>query len=160
MLKICSLRYALLWALLFSMGLLLSGCGSSKPVGYDDGRGYAAVKTAKSMVGKPYKWGGCSPYDGFDCSGYVWWVYRQHGLNLPRTASEQARYGQAVSYDDLRAGDIVVFDPPENKGRHTGIYTGNTSFLHSPKAGARVREESMRSPYWNRYFIEGRRVLR
>lgn len=159
MLNICSARYLFILGLFIGAGLLFSGCGSSKPVGYDDGRGAAVVKTAKSMVGKPYKWGGCSPSDGFDCSGYVWWVYKQHGLSVPRTASEQARYGQSVSYDNLRAGDIVVFDPPQNKGKHTGVYTGRGTFLHSPKAGARVREEGVQ-PYWYRHFVEGRRVLR
>lgn len=124
--------------------------------------GHAVVSTARSQIGRPYKWGGESPRDGFDCSGFVWWVFRQHGVTLPRVSWQQAGAGKAVRRGSLRAGDIVLFKVPGGgKSLHTGIYSGqNNFFIHSPKSGHHVREESMMSSYWRRYYIGARRVIR
>lgn len=139
---------------LFS-GCTFSGGGNT---GFDSGKGEKIVQTARTVTGTPYCWGGASPSQGFDCSGYVFWVYKQHGYSLPRTAAEQARVGTSISRSNLKAGDIVVFSP--SWGKHTGIYTGRKTFLHSPKSGSKVREESLETPYWSRVFVGGRRVVR
>ena len=136
-------------------GCTLSGGGNAS---FDSVKGEKIVQTARTVIGTPYCWGGTSPSQGFDCSGYVFWVYKQHGYNLPRTAAEQARAGASVSKGNLRAGDIVVFNP--SWGKHTGIYTGRKTFLHSPKSGSRVKEESLNTPYWSRIFAGGRRIIR
>ncbi len=141
---------------------LFAGCAGQQIVEDDSAsreKGLQIVKTARSMLGKPYCWGGESPSCGFDCSGYVCWVYNQHGYNLPRTAEEQASCGSSISRSNLRAGDIVVFRPSWFS-KHTGIYTGDNSFLHSPKSGSYIKEEPLDAPHWQKYFVEGRRIIR
>ena len=143
--------------LLFATGCTLSG--SVDPAPYNP-RGEAIVQTARAQVGKPYKWGGCSPKDGFDCSGYVFWVYQQHGIKVPRTSSDQARVGGQVARSALQPGDIVVFAPKWQSGLHTGIYSGKNRFLHSPKSGSRIREDKLSDKHWSDCFVSGRRVVR
>lgn len=144
----------------FALALIFAGgCTTKYPRG-GDVRGEAIVNTARSQIGTPYRWGGCTPGQGFDCSGYIVWVYQQHGINLPRTAAEQAAAGYSVSRGELKAGDIVVFRPKSQKGKHTGIYTGRNTFLHSPKTGSVVREESISVPHWSKALVDVRRVLR
>ena len=124
-------------------------------------KGRAIVRTARSMLGKPYKWGGTSPSKGFDCSGLVWWAFNRHGIKVPRVSWQQAKAGKVVHKSNMRAGDIVLFKiPGEGKRFHTGIYSGNGHFfIHSPKRGAHVREESMNKAYWRKYFTGARRIL-
>ena len=139
----------------------LSGCtmsGSAGNASFNSVKGEKIVKTARAVTGTPYCWGGDNPSQGFDCSGYVYWVYKQNGYTVPRTAAQQANAGTSISRGNLRAGDIVVFNP--NWGKHTGIYTGRKTFLHSPKSGSKVREESLEVPYWSKIFAGGRRIIR
>jgi cell wall-associated NlpC family hydrolase len=115
------------------------------------------VATARAQTGLPYRSGGSSPQGGFDCSGLVLWVYRQHGITVPRLAKAQAFFGRPVGINDLRPGDIVAFRL--NGAYHTGIYSGNGRFIHSPSTGSRVREESLNIKYWLRSFVGGRRII-
>lgn len=117
------------------------------------------MTSAKNLKGVRYRNGGDSPETGFDCSGYVCWVYNENGISLPRTAREQSRVGRAVNKKDLQPGDIVAFRIRSRTGYHTGIYTGNGNFIHSPSSGKRVSESSMNSAYWRKRFIGARRVL-
>lgn len=122
----------------------------------------ALVRTARSALGVPYRNGGRTPTEGFDCSGFVWWTFYQHGVNLPRTTEEQAACGSAVAPgQELRPADIIVFRTGSGPlGLHTAIYTGGGQFVHSPKPGSTVREESLTVHYWQRAFITARRILR
>lgn len=88
------------------------------------------VETAKQYIGVPYAYGGSSP-KGFDCSGFVQYVFRQHGISLPRTASEQASVGTKVSTPE--PGDLVFFTRNVGGGgiEHVGIYVGDDSFIHA-----------------------------
>ncbi|MDL2315734.1 C40 family peptidase [Desulfovibrio sp. OttesenSCG-928-A18] len=117
--------------------------------------GTAVSKTALSMVGTRYKYGGASPSKGFDCSGLVSWAYAQHGLSLPRTAKAQSRSGKSVKKSNLQPGDVVVFKT--RNGMHTGIYTGRGRFVHSPSTGKKVCEESLGARFWTEHFVSGRR---
>ncbi|WP_432738184.1 C40 family peptidase [Maridesulfovibrio sp. FT414] len=151
---------------------LAGGCGKS-PValhytGYNEQLpasgsriAHAVVQSARAQIGKPYKWGGASPSEGFDCSGLVWWAYHRHGVKLPRVSWQQAEAGRPVHLSRISAGDIVFFRiPGQDKSLHTGIYSGEGSFfIHSPKSGHVVREESMDKAYWRKYYIGARRVL-
>ena len=154
-------KQGLYLASVFFCALVLSGCGTARievPTGQPK-QGWAVVRTARTQIGVPYKWGGASPKEGFDCSGYLVWVFSRHGIALPRHTSGQAAAGRRVARKNLRSGDIVVFRPPAQKGgRHTGIYAGNGKFLHSPSSGSTVREEPL-SGVWAKWFVEGRRVL-
>ncbi|MCL1915490.1 MAG: C40 family peptidase [Desulfovibrionaceae bacterium] len=121
------------------------------------GNGGGIVSTARSQTGVPYRLGGTTPQKGFDCSGLVYWVYKQYGISVPRLAKAQASSGRQVNSADLKPGDIVAFRI--NGAYHTGIYSGNGNFIHSPRTGSRVREENLRNGYWSKRFIGGRRMI-
>lgn len=93
------------------------------------------VEFALRFLGTPYVWGGNTP-SGFDCSGYVKYVYAHFGINLPRRASEQATVGQTVSLDEAQPGDLVFFYSPIS---HVGIYLGDGMFVHAPRTGDVVK---------------------
>lgn len=154
---------ARLWAQLL-LALSLGGCGFFSPQADTSPapvKAHKVVKTAYSQMGKQYRSGGASPQKGFDCSGLIWWAYRQHGVKVPRITTEQARSGQPVPKTRPRAGDIVVFRTGNSpRGLHTGIYAGGGSFIHSPRKGERVRMESLNIPYWKSKLIAVRRVVR
>ncbi len=119
--------------------------------------GELIVDTAKIALGTAYVFGGTT-LKGFDCSGLVQWAYKHLGVQLPRTAREQSRVGEAVaSPDDLRIGDIVAFHHPR-RGYHTGIYTGDGQFIHSPRRRSSVKIASLNNPYFKKTFLGARRV--
>lgn len=118
----------------------------------------AVVRTAQAVIGVPYKWGGASPQEGFDCSGLVWWVMRHNGLSVPRMTNAQAASGTAIAPTQAVAGDIVVFRVG-GKGLHTGIVSGSGTFIHSPKSGSAVREERYTNGYWWPRLLTVRRTL-
>ncbi|OKY74071.1 MAG: hypothetical protein BM485_15775 [Desulfobulbaceae bacterium DB1] len=118
------------------------------------------INTAANFVGIPYKWGGQSIDEGFDCSGLVMAVYQLNGLNLPRTSWKQYRTGKAVQVDELKKGDLVFF--ATNGGRtvsHVGIYTGNNTFIHAPKRGKPIQSASLDNAYFKTRFMGGRTYL-
>ncbi|MGE4504322.1 MAG: C40 family peptidase [Desulfovibrionaceae bacterium] len=155
-------------ALLLLLAGLLSGCGllgkvhldpfSSSPAPRAATGTNPVVRTAESVMGTPYKWGGDSPREGFDCSGFVYWAFAENGVRIPRVSWEQVNTGQRIRRADLRAGDLVFFDTGQKRGFHVGLATGRGTFLHSPKAGSRVSESSLDNSYWYRRFMFGRRV--
>lgn len=106
------------------------------------GRPYI-VAIAARYLGTPYKYGGTSPQTGFDCSGFVQYVYRQAGITLPRTSMTQQQIGRRVSMNALLPGDLVFRGYP---AYHVGIYVGNGQAIHSPHTGAVVSYQSI--SYW------------
>ena len=110
------------------------------------------VGIAMRYLGTPYVWGGASP-SGFDCSGFVMYVFSQIGVSLPHSSYAQYGYGSPVSRGDLQAGDLVFFD---GLG-HVGIYIGGGSFIHSPHTGDRVKISSM-TGWYSSTFVGGRRL--
>jgi cell wall-associated NlpC family hydrolase len=123
--------------------------------------GYEISGAALSLRGAPYRNGGSDP-SGFDCSGFVWYVFGQHGVYLPRTVSEQFRAGSEVDARNLRAGDLVFFDTVNSGGRqhatHVGIVIGGDEFIHAPSSRGEVRVERLASTYWGPRFLGARRV--
>ncbi len=122
----------------------------------DDSVQAVVIPKAESMLGVMYKYGGTTP-KGFDCSGFVQWVYKHAGVTLPRRAKDQARVGEAVkNKDDIQVGDIVAF----RRGRvyHTGIYVGEGKFIHSPRTNKDIRISDMGVSYFGKYYIGTRRV--
>jgi cell wall-associated NlpC family hydrolase len=110
------------------------------------------VGIAMKYLGTPYVWGGASP-SGFDCSGFVMYVYAQVGVSLPHSSYAQYGFGSAVSRGDLQAGDLVFFD---GLG-HVGIYVGGGQFIHSPHTGDVVKISPMTGWYAST-FVGGRRL--
>ena len=129
----------------------------SKPA---SGKAGAIIRTARLMIGAPYKWGGESPSTGFDCSGLIWFSYRQHGINLPRVSWQQFGAGYAIKRSKLRPGDLVFHKVDKSgKSLHVGIVTDRGTFVHAPSSGKRVMESSLGNPYWQKHYIGARRVL-
>lgn len=117
------------------------------------------VQAAEKYLGHPYLWGGADPRKGFDCSGFVQYLYKQEGIALPRTTYQQVKVGKPVDNPkDLQPGDIVFFS---SKGdvHHEGLYIGHSQFIHSPHTGDVVKISSMNEPYYKQQFLTGRRVL-
>jgi cell wall-associated NlpC family hydrolase len=111
----------------------------------------AVIPTAERYIGVRYTWGGTSPTGGFDCSGYVQYVFNKHGVKLPRTSRAQAYAGSRVPLDfqSLRAGDLIMFAPGGMDGgraiSHVAIYAGNRRIIHSSKSGQGVRYDNLMS---------------
>ncbi|SFN22102.1 C40 family peptidase [Dokdonella immobilis] len=105
-----------------------------------------------------YKRGGRSPTTGFDCSGFVRYVFRQGiGAELPNTSSAQFLTGHAVARDAMRSGDLVFFRTRGKRVSHVGIYLGEGRFIHAPSSGKTVSVSSLSEHYWSRRFAGARR---
>lgn len=98
------------------------------------------IARAKQFIGTPYKWGGTGPL-GFDCSGFTQFLYRELGIDLPRISAQQSSSGKRVGIDQLRPGDLVLWDNSSrnNGADHVAIYIGNGQVIHAPKPGDAVK---------------------
>jgi len=142
------------------LALLLGGCAGD-PARTPAGKAYAAQasEVAASMVGKPYRYGGHHPNQGFDCSGLVYYSYRRAGLDVPRATTAQRRSGRKVSPSSLSRGDLLFFNQEGKPSSHVGIYLGGDRFVHAPSSGKRVRVDSFSDPYWQKHFVDARRFF-
>ena len=112
---------------------------------------------ALKFKGTPYKFGGTTP-SGFDCSGYIRYVFNHFGISLPRTAAEQAKVGKSVSKSNLQKGDLVFFANTYKKGvSHTGIYLGNGNVVSAESGGVKVSNINT-NPYWGPKYDSAKRV--
>jgi cell wall-associated NlpC family hydrolase len=119
--------------------------------------GYALSGTALSLRGAPYRNGGIDP-SGFDCSGFVRYVYGQHGVAMPREVREQFKVGKSVDRGKLEPGDLVFFSTVAPGASHVGIVIGGDQFVHAPSERGVVRVESLTQQYWASRFIGAKRV--
>ena len=119
--------------------------------------GYALTGTALALRGVPYQNGGATP-EGFDCSGFVQYVFAQHGLSMPRVTKVQYRTGKKVGRKALEPGDLVFFSTIAPGPSHVGISLGGDRFVHAPSEGGVVRIDSLEQEYWRTRFIGARRV--
>jgi len=116
------------------------------------------VGTALSLQGAPYRNGGTDP-SGFDCSGFVAYVFAQQGLAVPRTVSELYVAGREISADALEPGDLVFFSTVAPGATHVGIAVSADEFVHAPSSKGVVRVERLSASYWNSRFVGIRRVF-
>ncbi|MGE1561550.1 C40 family peptidase [Pantoea septica] len=122
-----------------------------------------AMTKLMGQLGKPYQWGGTSPHTGFDCSGLVWYAYKDLvKFRIPRTANEMYHLRDAapVKRESLEKGDLVFF---RINGRgtadHVGVYLGNGKFIQSPRTGKDIQISGLSDDYWQRHYIGARRVM-
>ncbi len=117
------------------------------------------VLNAMSFMGVPYRWGGSTPETGFDCSGFVQYVFRQAaGLVLPRSSFDQIHQGATVARDDLQPGDLVFFNTMRATASHVGIYIGENRFIHAPSRGKTVEITELTNSYWQARYDGARRL--
>jgi cell wall-associated NlpC family hydrolase len=171
---------------LFALALLLGACASAPPrppiaaasgasaaaapvseartppaPALPDDRAADVVLTAMAFLDTPYRLGGNSVEQGFDCSGFTRHVYAKTlGLALPRRSEDQAgaRALRPVERAALASGDLVFFNTLKRGFSHVGIYLGDGKFIHAPRSGSAVRVENMRNSYWAPRFDGARRV--
>ncbi len=119
--------------------------------------GYAVAGTALSLRGRPYRNGGADP-TGFDCSGFVSYVFGQHGYAVPRSVGELFRAGQEVATAGIQPGDLVFFNTAGSGPSHVGIVVGGDQFVHAPSTNGVVRIDRLSGTYWTARFLGARRV--
>jgi cell wall-associated NlpC family hydrolase len=115
--------------------------------------GERAAKYAKRWLGVPYRWGGTSPRTGFDCSGFVRFVWARFGVHLAHSSYAQYGSGHWIPRRALRPGDLVFF----HGVGHVGLYLGHNRFVHAPHSGAVVSIASLSGAY-GAEFVGARRV--
>ena len=122
------------------------------------------VERAKSQIGTPYSYGSESPRSGFDCSGLMYWAFKNHGDTLPRSSSDQWRLRKVKGYKrvwkrrNLVKGDLMFFSTSGGGVSHVAMYIGHGKMVHSGSSGGRVRVDSINESYYRSRWIGGVRV--
>ncbi|MGH8557450.1 MAG: C40 family peptidase [Methylococcales bacterium] len=155
--------------------LFLSACAVNTPITQDSNRGLPhsveinlkatrpfqktgnpfrnfVMREARAQLGKPYRFGGETPGDGFDCSGLVFFTHQRAGLKVPRMSLQQLSESKKVALQNIQPGDLVFFKLDSNVS-HVGIYIGGEEFIHAPSHGKKVTKESFRNRYWVEHFV-------
>ena len=120
------------------------------------------LKNAKRHLGENYVWGGTKP-NAFDCSGYMQYLYRKEGVELPRTAYEQSKVGKKVSRFELKKGDLLFFLTDKSRGipvTHVGMYLGNDKFIHAASKKKGIIVSSFSKSRYSRLFVTARRIIK
>lgn len=120
-------------------------------------QGHKIVETGKNYIGVPYVFGGTTP-KGFDCSGFLQYIFKQHGFIIPRLADEQYNLGSSAKVSQLLPGDLVFFSTYTSGISHCGIYVGDKSFLHASSSKG-IRIDSLDSDYWKSRFIGAKKIV-
>ena len=115
--------------------------------------GVRVVDYARHLIGVPYRYGGSSPRSGFDCSGFVRYVYSHFGISLPHSSFGDIVRGRRVGRWQLKPGDLVFFDG----AGHVGIYVGAGQFIHAPHTGTVVRISTM-AGWYSQTYTGARRI--
>jgi cell wall-associated NlpC family hydrolase len=137
-----------------------ASAGPGAPAAPDQrvGRGERAAATALQYVGAPYRWGGSSPV-GFDCSGFVLFIYGKVGISLPHDVLGQLAAGRRVAIDALLPGDVLVFENTYRPGpSHSGIYLGEGRFVHAANERLGVTVNSLRDGNWATHLYGASRL--
>ncbi len=119
------------------------------------------IQFAMTLVGKPYKSGGSSP-KGFDCSGFVTYVFNNAGVSVPRSSTDYPEAGQAVSREELLPGDIICSDTSGsiNGGiSHVAIYMGNGNFIHASSGSKKIMIDNLSEEYYDKRYVCAVRIL-
>lgn len=133
--------------------------GSTAPTEFAGTIGQQIVSFAKQYLGTPYVWAGSSPSTGFDCSGFVSYVFKSMGYQTSRTAANiYYNNGTSVDYANLQPGDAVFFASSSEAIGHVGIYIGNGEFIHSSSGAGYVTINSLSESYYSRMYVGAKRI--
>ncbi|GGP19624.1 C40 family peptidase [Silvimonas iriomotensis] len=159
--------------------LLLAGCSSTPPVSRPAqssvsrpvDRSVSTIQVpsedrqevvlyALSLLDVNYQFGGANPEAGLDCSGLVYFIYKNAlGVKLPHNAAEIARLSRPVDRQSLQAGDLVFFNTLGRPYSHVGVYIGDNKFVHAPSSKGHIKVESLNSPWFAARFEGGRTLM-
>ena len=125
----------------------------------EDDPGVQVADLAQQYVGSRYVWGGTGP-NGFDCTGFVMYVYGQFGVSMPHNEAGQLNSGTRVSADELQPGDVLVFANTYRAGlSHVGIYVGEGQFVHAVDEAHGVMVSNLWDAYWSPRFVGASRTI-
>jgi peptidoglycan endopeptidase LytE len=149
-----SLGYRVQWDVANRLAIIDADGAYHAPAWYAPKPQSSIIQTAYNYLGVPYAWGGSSP-NGFDCSGYVGYIFQQSGVKLPRTSVEMYD-SVGTKVNDLQEGDLVFF-AEGRRTSHVGIYLGNEQFISATSSGG-VSVESITTGYWGKKFVGAKRL--
>lgn len=120
------------------------------------------LRNAKKHLGEDYVWGGTTP-GGFDCSGYMQYIYKKEGVIIPRTANQQSKVGKEVSRFELKKGDLLFFLTDKSRRvpiTHVGMYLGDDKFIHAASKRKGIIITSLNKSRYSRLFVKATRVIK
>ncbi len=120
------------------------------------------LKNAKKHLGEDYVWGGTNP-GGFDCSGYMQYIYKKEGVSIPRTANQQSKVGKEVSRFELKKGDLLFFLTDKSRNipvTHVGMYLGDDKFIHAASKKKGIIISSFSKSRYSRLFVKATRIIK
>jgi len=115
------------------------------------------ITTSRKYLGVPYKFGGTTP-KGFDCSGYLQYIFNENGMQIPRTADEQYKIGTSITQNQLQSGDLVFFTTYEKGASHCGLYLGDGKFIHASSSKG-IHIDELNNFYWKPRYIGAKRII-
>jgi cell wall-associated NlpC family hydrolase len=142
-------KFSVFFVALFALAMLFQAGSVFAASRLDD--------TVSDLKGIDYDYGGTTT-DGFDCSGFTGYVFKQFGIKLPRSSRDQSTVGDRVAKDDLRPGDLVFFNTMGNGVSHVGIYVGNNNFAHASSSRG-VTISSLDESYYAKRYVTARRIM-
>jgi cell wall-associated NlpC family hydrolase len=150
-------RFVLPCVLLLAALSAVTPAAAAAPI--EAAEGEQLVDVAQQYLGARYVFGGASP-SGFDCTGFVMFVYSQFGVSLPHNETGQLNSGPRVSPEDLQPGDVVVFANTYRAGlSHTGIFIGDGKFVHAANERTGVVVSNLWDSYWGPRFVGASRAM-
>ena len=143
-----------------ALGIALAGCGLFQSRA--DELRETVVETALDQVGEDYRYGGADPDDGFDCSGLVWYSYREAGIKLPRSAASQKKAGKFVLFKDARPGDLLFYHFGDRKAGdlHVVMYVGDGEGVHAPVRDGEVEVIKVTDSHWRKRYVGAARYIK
>jgi cell wall-associated NlpC family hydrolase len=120
------------------------------------------LKNAKKHLGEDYVWGGTNP-GGFDCSGYMQYIYKKEGVSIPRTANQQSKVGKEVSRFELKKGDLLFFLTDKSRNipvTHVGMYLGDDKFIHAASKRKGIIISSFNKSRYSKLFVKATRIIK
>lgn len=142
------------------LAMVLSGCALFQSD--EDSLREDIVETALDQVGEDYEYGAADPDDGFDCSGLVFYSYREAGIKLPRSAAAQRKAGRAIQFKDAKPADLLFYNFGDRKpgGLHVVMYLGDGKAVHAPVQDGEVEVINVTGSHWRKRYVGATRIIK